>query len=80
VPVNEFDPNQPVEDSPLDAAEMRNQRNGLADRIGNCPTPPPTADAMIAASAGPVTRIGALDLTFPIAHAGARADRRQQGE
>ena len=58
-----FDPTKPVEDSPLDAAEMRDQFNGLDAKIGDCATQVSLNDAIIAGSAANCDGVAELSLT-----------------
>ena len=58
-----FDPTKPVEDSPLDAAEMRDQFNGLDAKIGECATQVSLNDAIIAGSAANCDGVAELSLT-----------------
>ena len=58
-----FDPTKPVEDSPLDAAEMRAQFNGLDAKIGECATQVSLNDAIINGSAANCDGVAELSLT-----------------
>ena len=58
-----FDPTKPVEDSPLDAAEMRDQFNGLDAKIGDCATQAGLNDAINAGSAANCDGVAELNLT-----------------
>ena len=58
-----FDPTKPVEDSPLDAAEMRAQFNGLDAKIGECATQAGLNDAINAGSAANCDGVAELNLT-----------------
>ena len=58
-----FDPTKPVEDSPLDAAEMRDQFNGLDAKIGDCATQVSLNDAILAGSAANCDGVAELNLT-----------------
>jgi len=58
-----FDPTKPVEDSPLDAAEMRDQFNGLDAKIGDCATQAGLNDAINAGSAANCDGVAELSLT-----------------
>ena len=58
-----FDPTKPVEDSPLDAAEMRDQLNGLDAKIGDCATQAGLNDAILAGSAANCDGVAELTLT-----------------
>ena len=51
-----FDPSKPVENTPLDAAEMRNQLNGLADQIATKASNCDSVDQLNIAFHDPVTR------------------------
>ena len=66
-----YDPAKPVEDSPLDAVEMRSQLNGLNDNINNVAiqvnnmmTPDDITDAIGSMSANNVNTIQTLTLTI----------------
>jgi hypothetical protein len=54
-----FDPTLPVENTPLDAAQMRDQLNGLNDLIQQRPD----VNAMEADAAGPALSVNYLHMT-----------------
>ena len=58
-----FDPTKPQELSPLDAAEMRNQLNGLMDEIQQRAIYQDVYDAITAQAAGPLTSLSPPNFT-----------------
>ena len=56
-----FDPALPLEDSEMRSAEMRNQFNGLNDKIDALPAPP-TLISQLTNDAGYLTNPGSIDL------------------
>ena len=58
-----FDPTLPVEDTPLDAAQMRDQLNGLKDLIDALPQSDAMWAELDAQAAGPCKNVAELNLT-----------------
>lgn len=59
-----FDPTKPVEDSPLDAAEMRDQLNGLKQLIDGLLTSQAMQDLLDDQTAGACKNVPDLGLTI----------------
>ena len=57
-----FDPTKPQENTPLDAAEMRSQLNGLADQIAERLTEPQVEQLIASEAAGPMPNLALLDM------------------
>lgn len=57
-----FDPTKPQENTPLDAAEMREQLNGLADLIAERLTEPQAEQLIASKAAGPMPDLALLDM------------------
>ena len=58
-----YDPTKPVENTPLDAAEMRSQFAGLMDEIQQRALSVDVGDSIIAQSAGPVSDVDLLSMS-----------------
>ena len=58
-----FDPTKPQANTPLDAAEMRDQLNGLHAKIGECATQAGLNDAINFGSAANCDGVAELNLT-----------------
>jgi hypothetical protein len=58
-----FDPTKPQENTPLDAAEMREQLQGLKQHTDELPTTMAFQDRVFDLSSGPATEVSPLELT-----------------
>ena len=77
-----FDPNKPVEGSPLDAGEMRNQLNGLNDNTNAKPSMDDVNNAITTYAARNCDGIQQLNIAFhdPVSRAEAEAIQAKLNE